>query len=114
MDMNSSPLNPDAPVFVPSVGPDVLLAGSPRKPVPMDDIELPDAKQFETEAEVRPADLLDLDNCDVLNGHHVCTLLFFSLLWMLCCNIQIMGTISNSVGTFNCTRFPHVTFTGKI
>lgn len=74
MDMNSSPLNPDAPVFVPgSVGSDVLLAESPRKPVPMDDIELPDSAQFRTEAVVRPADLLDLDNCDQLNGHHVST-----------------------------------------
>lgn len=70
--MNSSPLNPDAPVFVPgSVGGDTLLAESPRKPKPMDDIELPDIAQFETEAAVRPAELLDLDNCDQLNGHHV-------------------------------------------
>lgn len=70
--MNSSPLNPDAPVFIPgSVGSDVLLAESPRKPLPMDDIELPDVAQFETEAVIRPAELLDLDNCDQLNGHHV-------------------------------------------
>ncbi|XP_059057186.1 uncharacterized protein LOC131850836 [Achroia grisella] len=72
VDMNSSPLNPDAPVFIPGsvTGSDVLLAESPRKPVPMDDIELPDVAQFETEAVVRPAELLDLDNCDQLNGHH--------------------------------------------
>lgn len=72
VDMNSSPLNPDAPVFIPGsvAGGDVLLAESPRKPVPMDDIELPDVAQFETEAVVRPAELLDLDNCDQLNGHH--------------------------------------------
>ncbi|XP_069365662.1 uncharacterized protein [Maniola hyperantus] len=72
VDMNSSPLNPDAPVFVPGGvgGSDVLLAESPRKPMPMDDIELPDANQFKTEAVVRPAELQDLDNCDQLNGHH--------------------------------------------
>ncbi|XP_050670315.1 uncharacterized protein LOC126969063 isoform X3 [Leptidea sinapis] len=72
VDMNSSPLNPDAPVFVPgSVGSDVLLAESPRKPLPMDDIDVPDdVDQFETEAVVRPAELQDLDNCDQLNGHH--------------------------------------------
>ncbi|KAM3963010.1 LOW QUALITY PROTEIN: uncharacterized protein ACR2FA_002772 [Aphomia sociella] len=72
VDMNSSPLNPDAPVFIPGTvaGSDVLLAESPRKPMPMDDIELPDVAQFETEAIVRPAELLDLDNCDQLNGHH--------------------------------------------
>ncbi|XP_026330042.1 uncharacterized protein LOC113237646 [Hyposmocoma kahamanoa] len=72
VDMNSSPLNPDAPVFVPGTvsGADVLLAESPRKPLPMDDIELPDVAQFQTEAVVRPAELLDLDNCDQLNGHH--------------------------------------------
>lgn len=71
--MNTSPLNPDAPVFIPGsvAGPDVLLAESPRKPLPMDDIELPDVKQFETEAVIRPKELLDLDNCDQLNGHHV-------------------------------------------
>lgn len=71
--MNSSPLNPDAPVFVPGnvAGSDVLLAESPRKPLPMDDIELPDVAQFQTEAIVRPAELQDLDNCDQLNGHHV-------------------------------------------
>jgi hypothetical protein len=75
VDMNSSPLNPEAPVFVPGsvAGSDVLLAESPRKPLPMDDIELPDVAQFETEAVVRPAELLDLDNCDQLNGHHVST-----------------------------------------
>lgn len=73
VDMNSSPLNPDAPVFVPGgvAGSDVLLAESPRKPLPMDDIELPDVAQFQTEAIVRPAELQDLDNCDQLNGHHV-------------------------------------------
>ncbi|XP_045445706.1 flocculation protein FLO11-like [Melitaea cinxia] len=72
VDMNSSPLNPDAPVFVPGgvAGSDVLLAESPRKPLPMDDIELPDVAQFQTEAIVRPAELQDLDNCDQLNGHH--------------------------------------------
>ncbi|XP_047988472.1 cell surface glycoprotein 1-like [Leguminivora glycinivorella] len=72
VDMNSSPLNPDAPVFVPGTvaGADILLAESPRKPQPMDDIELPDVKQFETEVVRRPAELLDLDNCDQLNGHH--------------------------------------------
>ncbi|CAG4988488.1 unnamed protein product [Parnassius apollo] len=72
VDMNSSPLNPDAPVFVPGVvaGSDVLLAESPRKPQPMDDIELPDVAQFQTEAVIRPAELLDLDNSDHLNGHH--------------------------------------------
>lgn len=77
--MNSSPLNPDAPVFIPGsvTGSDVLLAESPRKPLPMDDIELPDEAQFDTGAEVRPAELLDLDNCDQLNGHHV------SILWKL-------------------------------
>lgn len=82
MDMNSSPLNPDAPVFVPGVvgGPDVLLAESPRKPVPMDDIELPDVNQFQTEAVVRPADIDDLDNCDQLNGHHVCEDFVFMLM----------------------------------
>lgn len=71
--MNSSPLNPDAPVFVPGgvAGSDVLLAESPRKPLPMDDIELPDVAQFQTEAVIRPAELLDLDNSDHLNGHHV-------------------------------------------
>lgn len=74
VDMNSSPLNPDAPVFVPgSAATDVLLAESPRKPLPMDDIDLPDVTQFRTEAVVRPAELLDLDNCDQLNGHHVST-----------------------------------------
>ncbi|XP_063359287.1 uncharacterized protein LOC134648708 [Cydia amplana] len=72
VDMNSSPLNPDAPPFVPGTvaGADILLAESPRKPQPMDDIELPDVKQFETEVVRRPAELLDLDNCDQLNGHH--------------------------------------------
>ncbi|KAL4714588.1 hypothetical protein ACJJTC_006634 [Scirpophaga incertulas] len=72
VDMNSSPLNPDAPVFIPGsvAGGDVLLAQSPRKPLPMDDIELPNRIQFETEAVVRPSELLDLDNCDQLNGHH--------------------------------------------
>ncbi|XP_061712553.1 microtubule-associated protein 1A-like isoform X2 [Cydia pomonella] len=72
VDMNSSPLNPDAPVFVPGTvaGADILLAESPRKPQPMDDIELPDVQQFETEVVQRPAELLDLDNCDQLNGHH--------------------------------------------
>ncbi|CAH0604878.1 unnamed protein product [Chrysodeixis includens] len=72
VDMNSSPLNPDAPVFIPGgvAGADVLLAESPRKPMPMDDIELPDEAQFDTGAVVRPAELLDLDNCDQLNGHH--------------------------------------------
>ncbi|XP_060800398.1 microtubule-actin cross-linking factor 1, isoforms 6/7 isoform X3 [Amyelois transitella] len=72
VDMNSSPLNPDAPVFIPGTvaGADLLLAESPRKPKTMDDIELPDVNQFETEAAVRPAELLDLDNCDQLNGHH--------------------------------------------
>ncbi|XP_063531440.1 uncharacterized protein LOC134742320 [Cydia strobilella] len=71
VDMNSSPLNPDAPVFVPGTvaGTDVLLAESPRKPQPMDDIEL-DVQQFETEVVQRPSELLDLDNCDQLNGHH--------------------------------------------
>lgn len=80
--MNSSPLNPDAPVFVPGnvAGSDVLLAESPRKPLPMDDIELPDVTQFQTEAVVRPAELQDLDNCDQLNGHHVsfCLVLTFT------------------------------------
>ncbi|XP_052737491.1 uncharacterized protein LOC112055609 isoform X2 [Bicyclus anynana] len=72
VDMNSSPLNPDAPVFVPGsvAGSDVLLAQSPRKPMPMDDIELPDGNQFQSEAVVRPAELQDLDNSDHLNGHH--------------------------------------------
>ncbi|CAH2086177.1 unnamed protein product [Euphydryas editha] len=72
VDMNSSPLNPDAPVFVPGgvAGSDVLLAESPRKPMPMDDIDLPDVAQFQTEAVIRPAELQDLDNCDQLNGHH--------------------------------------------
>ncbi|XP_037869445.1 protein piccolo [Bombyx mori] len=75
VDMNSSPLNPDAPVFVPgSAATDVLLAESPRKPLPMDDIDLPDVTQFRTEAVVRPAELLDLDNCDQLNGHHNATI----------------------------------------
>lgn len=84
-EMNSSPLNPDAPVFVPGsvVGVDKLLAESPRKPVPMDDIDLPDVAQFQTEAVIRPADLLDLDNSDQLNGHHVSVIQFFriDLIW---------------------------------
>lgn len=73
VDMNSSPLNPDAPVFIPgtAAGSEIMLAESPRKPQQMDDIELPDLAQFETEAIRRPAELLDLDNCDQLNGHHV-------------------------------------------
>lgn len=72
--MNSSPLNPDAPVFVPggnNTGPEVLLAESPFKPLPMDDLEQPDMEKFVTEALSRPNELLDLDNCDQLNGHHV-------------------------------------------
>ncbi|XP_038215727.1 uncharacterized protein LOC119835140 [Zerene cesonia] len=72
VDMNSSPLNPDAPPFVPGsvAGSDVLLAESPRKPLPMDDIEVPDVNQFQTGAGSCPGELQDLDNCDQLNGHH--------------------------------------------
>lgn len=83
VDMNSSPLNPDAPVFIPGgvAGADVLLAESPRKPMPMDDIELPDEAQFDTGAVVRPAELLDLDNCDQLNGHHV-SICFTTILYL--------------------------------
>lgn len=71
--MNSSPLNPDAPPFVPCgvTAAEVLLAESPRKPMPMDDLELLDVAQFETEVVGRPAELVDLDNCDQFNGHHV-------------------------------------------
>ncbi|CAK1545184.1 unnamed protein product [Leptosia nina] len=72
VDMNSSPLNPDAPVFVPGgvAGSDILLAESPRKPQPMEDIVVPDADQFKTELGGRPSEMQDLDNCDQLNGHH--------------------------------------------
>lgn len=96
--MNSSPLNPDAPVFVPGsvAGSDVLLAESPRKPLPMDDIELPDVAQFQTEAVIRPAELQDLDNCDQLNGHHVslCLVLINFLI------IMIVGTFEISIYFF--------------
>ncbi|XP_047512373.1 titin-like isoform X2 [Pieris napi] len=89
VDMNSSPLNPDAPVFVPGgvAGSDVLLAESPRKPLPMEDIIVPDVKQFETEAGGRPAELQDLDNCDQLNGHH---------------NISIEGVTAHLNGNMKC------------
>ncbi|XP_022120420.2 uncharacterized protein LOC110996858 [Pieris rapae] len=89
VDMNSSPLNPDAPVFVPGgvAGSDVLLAESPRKPLPMEDIIVPDVKQFETEAGGRPAELQDLDNCDQLNGHH---------------NISIEGVTAHLNGNTKC------------
>ncbi|CAH4037224.1 unnamed protein product [Pieris brassicae] len=89
VDMNSSPLNPDAPVFVPGgvAGSDVLLAESPRKPLPMEDIIVPDCKQFETEAGGRPAELQDLDNCDQLNGHH---------------NISIEGVTAHLNGNTKC------------
>lgn len=72
VDMNSSPLNPDAPVFIPcgTSGSEVLLAESPYKPLPMDDAEQPDMEKFVTEVLARPNELQDLDNSDQLNGHH--------------------------------------------
>lgn len=101
VDMNSSPLNPDAPVFIPGsvAGADVLLAESPRKPLPMDDIELPDEAQFDTGAVVRPAELLDLDNCDQLNGHHVSVLsiVFIFLLDYCSCMLRSSHALIISV-----------------
>lgn len=76
----NSPLNPEAPPFVP-VSPtraepsalpahllaEEVVAQSPQKPVPMDDISVPEPGDFDNEVSTR---LHDLGNADeYLNGH---------------------------------------------
>lgn len=82
----NSPLNPEAPPFVPvtpghgGVSPDLsaipsrllpdeVVSQSPQKPVPMDDIDVPDPNEFENEVSTRLADLGNIDDKEYLNGH---------------------------------------------
>lgn len=97
----NSPLNPEAPPFVPvtpSHGaspditaiparllPDEVVSQSPQKPVPMDDIDIPDLNEFENEVSTRLADLGSSENKEYLNGHYDDSVSFFYMNFHILC-----------------------------
>jgi len=83
-DTMNSPLNPDAPPFIP-VSPshgtpeissilsnlinEEVVSQSPQKPVPMDDIDVPEPSVFQNEVSSRLHDFGNDNDNEYMNGH---------------------------------------------